>query len=373
MISKVNKIDNSMQTAFKAGAKKESAIKNAELKTKVRKFLPYALAGLSVLGVAAIALSSKKKVSLEPVKDTLNKAAASFKGGLAYDEKGGLYTGSLIKTNPLGEKFSIEIKDGVIQQSTKTTPDGEIAFVKKYSTDEYQNKVTDIFIPKEDGELGQAKRILTSKDKIAIFRGENEVEQFWYKTPDGFKRVDEFIDKSDIECPMSPEGYYEYNGIQINAFLRDGEFRHPDIRMDKIHYEILDDPTCPEYAKEDIRQIMKDNRFILSAIDDLDIETQTSVTDAPMTVFRNAPKRWVKSAQDGILTERAFCSTSTVKGASMEGLYVGKDAKDGVTYTIHLPKGTKFLDRTYTNEKEMLLPRDARFRVINDTELEYIL
>jgi len=374
IINSIKNLNNNVQLNFTSKLiKKDDESRNTKLKETTNNTISAALISASSIGIATIAMSSRKKLSFGSGNDIADEMSAKFKNGLAYNADGKLFTGELVKKNSLGEKYNIEIKDGIIQQSTKTDSNGKIVFVKKYSRDKFQNKITDIFTPTESGKLEQTKRILTSKDKMALFKGTNTVNQYWFKTPSGFKRIDKFIDKGDIENHMSPIDYYAYNGIQINRFLREGEFKHPDIRVDRIHYEYLTDPECPEHIKNHIRKIMRDNRFLLSAIDDLDALTHTSTTKAPMTVYRNAPRWWIDKAKDGILTDSAFCSTSTEKGASIEGLYIGKDARDGVTYAIHLPKGTPFFDATDTSEKEMLLPRNGRFRVINPTELEYIL
>ena len=359
---------NFLKSSAKINNDNKQQVQNAN-KTKK---LTVALIGLGTIGIALLLVANSKKPNIAH-NDEIKKLSVTFKNAIAYSEKGEPYSGELVKTNSLGEKFNIQLKDGLIKQSTKTMPDGSISWIKKYSKNDYGQKVVDIFTPKDDGEIELTKKVLTSKDKIAIFKGENTVEHCWFNTPTGWRRIDDFIDKSNVKNYQTPKEYYTYNGIQINSFLRDGEFRHPNDCVDRIHYEYLDDPECPKYIKDDIRKIMKDNRFILDTIDGLDKLTQTSKTQTPMTVYRNAPKWWINKAVNGILEENAFCSTSTEKNASMEGLYVGKHAKDGVTYTIHLPKGTPYFDLTASNEKEMLLPRKGHFRVINDTELEYIL
>ncbi len=340
--------------------------------SKIKKNLIITLVGLGTVGVAALLIAKNKKIDISP-DNKVEKLAIKFKKATAYNEKGELFNGEFVKTNSLGEKFNIQFKDGLIQQSTKTAPDGNVLWIKKYSENDYGQKIVDVFAPNKNNETELVKRVLSGKDKVAIFKGENTVKQYWFNTPTGWKRIDGCMDKTDIRNYQPPKNYYSNNGIQINSFLRDGEFRHPDDRIDRIHYELLDDPKCPEFAKDDIKKIMQNNRFILGAIDDLDKLTQTSKTETPMTVYRNAPKWWINKAKDGILKEDAFCSTSTEKGASMEGLIFGKHAEDGVTYTIHLPKGTPYFDLTDSNEKEMLLPRKGHFRVINNTELEYIL
>lgn len=371
MINKINSIRN---IKYNIAAKSDS--KNGNQTNPInKKVVLGALIGLAAAGAASVAIIKKKNASaaIESGKETVEKLAATFKKGIAYDNNGNIFTGTMLKTGANGEQFAIDIKDGIIQQSTKTLKDGTIDWVKKYYRDDYQNKITDVLTPDNEGALAISKRILSGKDKLAIYKGENVVEQYWYNTPEGFQRVDQFIDKSNIKRRQPTQHFYLQNGIQINSFLRDGKFRHPNISQDCIHYEFLDDPKIPEYAKEEVRDLMTSHRYILDTIDELDVLTRTSSTKEPMVVYRNAPKWWVDKAKDGILDDRAFCSTSTVKGASMEGLYIGKDAKDGITYKIHLPKGTPFYDLRHTSEKEMLLPRNGRFRVLSDNELEYIL
>lgn len=364
----VNNLKNTQHINFKKQNNSSSShVKTDQNIENTKSNLENRLKGLSTLGVATVIISKNDKINA-----SIKNQNVIFEKGIAYTLDGSLFNGEIVKTNSYKEKFNILIKDGKILQSTKINQDGTVAWIKKYSRNKYNQNVTRFYAPNENSELELKKTILTGKDKIAMFEGENVVDKYWFNTAQGWKRVDEFIDKSDVKNYMNPSAYYGYNGIQINRFLRDGEFGHPNINFDSIPYEVLQDPESPRLYKEKVRDIMTHNRFILGAIDDLDLLTQTSKTDYSMIVYRNAPYWWVDKAEDGILGEDAFCSTSTKKGASMEGIYVGKHYKDGVTYKIHLPEGTPFLDLTHTTEKEMLLPRKGKFKVINNTELEYL-
>lgn len=371
MIISKNKFCTKQNISFAKCVKNNQGNLNTNNKSnKMKNAICISLAGLSTAGIAAICLYKKKNKVINAVNENVE---AVFKKGLAYNKKGELFNGTISKPLTTGGKFDIKINNGIIEKSTKTSSDGKILLTKEYKKNKYGQKITEIFTTDENGNTELSRKVLISKDKRVLYKGENNIEQYWFNTPHGWKKMNDFIDKSDIEKNQTGINYYLQNGIQINRFLRDGEFGHPDINIDKIHYEYLDDPECPEFAKDSIREVMRDNRLILDTIDELDLLTKSSKTESPITVYRNAPKWWVDQAKNNILEENAFCSTSTVKGASLEGLYVGKHARDGVTYTIHLPKGTPYLDLTSTNEKEMLLPRKGRFRVINNTELEYIL
>lgn len=303
-----------------------------------------------------------------------NEQQVAFKNGVAYDAQNGLYSGRINSENSLGDKFEIECDNGKIVQAEKRDKNGDPVWIKKYSKDKYNNTIVEIFKPNENGFYcsSPTDKLLSGKDRKVFYNGRNAIDRYWFNTPDGFKRIDTFIDKSDVTAGMNPKEYYLYNGIQINAFLRDGEFRNPDIRMDCIPYEILNNPNAPNYVKQKIQKILTDNRLIADVIDSLDKLTHSSYTDKPMIVYRNAPIRWMDKQKDGILTDDAFVSTSTEKGASMEGIYCGKDCKDSTTYTIYLPAGTPFFDLTSMSEKEMLLPRHSKFKVIDNTTLEYI-
>lgn len=162
----------------------------------------------------------------------------------------------------------------------------------------------------------------------------------------------------------NPIGFYLEYGKEVNKFLRKGAFDDiPEIDNDipeKIRY-ILQNQN---------NKIKETNRTIMESLPTLD-SLISSKTDKDMVVYRDAPKSWLTTAKDGILHDNGFISTSTEKGASMEGLI--SNGADNYTYEIRLPKGTPFLDLTFTPEKEMLLARNADFKIINPGVLELIL
>ena len=161
----------------------------------------------------------------------------------------------------------------------------------------------------------------------------------------------------------NPKGFYLEYGKEVNNFLRRGDFEKlPDVPSD-----------MPEGFKklflkqnEEKRQL---NRTILESIEIMDSKI-ASKTTKPMTVYRDAPDSWMREARDGILTDKAYLSTSTEKGASMEGVI--SDGSKNRTYEIRLPDGTPFWDFTNTTEKEMLLGRNCKFKVVSDYVLELI-
>lgn len=163
----------------------------------------------------------------------------------------------------------------------------------------------------------------------------------------------------------SPENFYLENGKEINRFLRNGELKEL--------------PTITDDMPESLKTVLghkiaenKDyNRAIIESIDVLD-SMMTSRTTKPMTVYRDAPASWLNTAKDGIIKDEAFLSTSTVPGASLEGL-IGSNAHLNKRYQIRVPENFPYLDLTYTSEKEMLLPRGLSFRVIANDILEVIV
>ena len=163
----------------------------------------------------------------------------------------------------------------------------------------------------------------------------------------------------------NPKGFYLEYGKEINNFLRKGELK--DVP------QIADD--FPAFLRSIVEKKVLDtknlNRAIVESIETLD-SMMTSKTKAPMSVYRDAPASWIRTAKDGIIKDDAFLSTSTVPGASMEGL-IGSKAHLNKRYEIRLPKDFPFLDLTYTSEKEILLPRGLSFRAIADDIFEVIV
>lgn len=162
----------------------------------------------------------------------------------------------------------------------------------------------------------------------------------------------------------NPRGFYLEYGREVNKFLRKGTFE--DLPM-------VDESMSPQlrkYFQSQIAEKKELNRTIVESLEVMDSK-MTSRTTEPMTVYRDAPKQWMDKVKDGILTDSAYVSTSTERGASMEGIIC--NGADNFTYEIRLPKGTPFWDMTDTAEKEMLLPRNSKFKVIGPGVLELIL
>ena len=184
------------------------------------------------------------------------------------------------------------------------------------------------------------------------------------------KRLETFIAK---ELPVdfdtyqfmkrNPRGFYLECGREVNKFLRTGTFDLPVVSDDLS-------PALRKYLESQIAEKKALNRTIIESLDVLDAQI-TSKTTEPMTVYRDAPRQWLNTAKDGILTDAGYLSTSTERGASMEGLIC--NGADNFTYEIRLPKGTPFLDLTDTAEKEMLLQRGCKFKIIGNGVLELIL
>lgn len=163
----------------------------------------------------------------------------------------------------------------------------------------------------------------------------------------------------------NPIGFYLEYGQEINTFLRSGKLNELPTIVDDMPSSLV------EYLKKCAQDIKGKNRAIVDSVKMLD-EKMTSVTTEPVTVYRDAPASWLSTAKNGILEDKAFCSTSIEAGASMEGL-IGNNAAQNIRYKIRIPKGATFLDLTHTYEKEMLLPRNSKFRVINNDTLELIV
>ncbi len=161
----------------------------------------------------------------------------------------------------------------------------------------------------------------------------------------------------------NPKGFYLECGKDVNNFLRRGEFESlPTIEDDMPE-------VFKEYITRQIQEKKDYNRTILESIDILDNQ-MNSRTTKPITVYRDAPASWLKSANDGILTDAGYLSTSTERGASMEGVI--SNGADNMTYEIRVKAGTPYWDLTDTMEKEMLFPRGCQFRIISDGVLEMI-
>ena len=152
----------------------------------------------------------------------------------------------------------------------------------------------------------------------------------------------------------NPIGFYIQSGKDVNNFLRRGTFD-----------ELPDITSVPEKIRSYIQNQNAEekafNRTIIESIEYLD-KLMTSETTRPMVVYRDAPVSWLSTAKNGILTDKGYLSTSTVRGASLEGII--SNGAGNRTFVIQIPAGIKYLDLTHTPEKEMLFGRDNRFEIL---------
>ena len=162
----------------------------------------------------------------------------------------------------------------------------------------------------------------------------------------------------------NPLGFYKNYGLDINRFLRSGVFKP----LPQIHDDMPD--VIKNYVAAQIIEQKNLNRTIYESIGILDKEIN-SITSEPMKVFRDAPKDWLLTEKDGYLTDKAFCSVSTERGASMEGLI--NNGANNFTYEIYLPENTKFWDLRDSMEKEMVLGRNHKFKILSPGILELCL
>ncbi|MGN0031783.1 MAG: hypothetical protein ACI37Q_07515 [Candidatus Gastranaerophilaceae bacterium] len=160
----------------------------------------------------------------------------------------------------------------------------------------------------------------------------------------------------------NPIGFYIQSGKDVNNFLRRGTFD-----------ELPDITSVPEkfrsYIQNQNAEEKAFNRTIIESIEYLD-KLMTSETTRPMVVYRDAPVSWLSTAKNGILTDKGYLSTSTVRGASLEGII--SNGAGNRTFVIQIPAGTKYLDLTHTPEKEMLFGRDNRFEILPNGVLKLL-
>lgn len=153
----------------------------------------------------------------------------------------------------------------------------------------------------------------------------------------------------------NPTGFYLRYGRDVNKFLRSGTFEPVPEFKDDVPEVIRD------YVKKELFKRKCVNRTIFESIKVLDSMISSKTTE-PMVVYRDAPISWMKSAENGFLTDKAFCSVSTVRGASAEGIV--SNGSDNFTYQIYLPTNTSFADLRSFGEAEMVLGRNSVFKVI---------
>lgn len=173
------------------------------------------------------------------------------------------------------------------------------------------------------------------------------------------------VDSSDYDfMKRNIKGFYLENGKEINSFLRTGKLKDIPVVDENMP------PALKKYAESQIVEIKNYNRAIVDSIEAIDAK-MTSRAEKPMTLYRNAPASWLDTAENGILTDKAFCSTSVTPGASMEGI-IGSNAHLNKRYEIRIPEGTPFLDLRHTSEQEVLLPRNCKFKIVSENVLELI-
>lgn len=173
------------------------------------------------------------------------------------------------------------------------------------------------------------------------------------------------VDSSDYDfMKRNIKGFYLENGKEINSFLRTGKLKDIPVVDENMP------PALKKYAESQIVEIKNYNRAIVDSIEAIDAK-MTSRAEKPMTLYRDAPASWLDTAENGILTDKAFCSTSVTPGASMEGI-IGSNAHLNKRYEIRIPEGTPFLDLRHTSEQEVLLPRNCKFKIVGENVLELI-
>ena len=178
---------------------------------------------------------------------------------------------------------------------------------------------------------------------------------------DKFLKMTEFVSSSlpvdfrDYQFLLrNPAGFYLECGKDVNKFLRSGAFEAlPDLNAFP--------PVLRDYGLSQIAEKKAYNRTLVESIESLD-KLMRSETTGPMVVYRDAPSSWLRTVQNGKLTDKGYLSTSTVRGASLEGML--SNGADNMTYAIQVPAGVKFFDLRHTQEKEMLFGRNHEFEIL---------
>lgn len=332
---------------FKANEQNPFAPTQKTPKEQKAKYIGIATAiTLIPLGIFAI-YKSLKRGKTEPLTETLSEIQKTF-------------------SNKKGERVVIDYKDNIIQKATKYFSDGTVAHVKTYTIDDTGKRIITTLKPNDDGSLSIAQIAEHTKETNICYNGENDfISKYIRKFGDTWKNLTPFISQEKVPVPRTT-GMYLENGMNINRFLRSGEFYNHKFRTNhRIPMEVPDN-EFKAYTEMLIKEAKELNRQIIDSIDNLDIATHSSKTTKPMVVYRDAPIAWLDTAKDGKLIDRGYCSTSTERGASMEGML---SKEPTMTYEIELDENMPFLDLTYTSEKEMLLPRNLQFEIIGPNRL----
>lgn len=331
---------------FRANGQNSFAPTQKTQKEQKAKYIGIATAiTLIPLGIFAI-YKSLKRGKTEPLTETLSEIQKTF-------------------TNKKGEKVVIDYKDNIIQKATKYFSDGTVAHVKTYTTDDTGKRIITTLKPNDDGSLSIAKIAEHTNETTIQYDGVNGfISKYIRKFGNTWKDLTPYISQEKVSVPRTTSMYLE-NGMNINRFLRSGEFYNHKFSTKRIPMEVPDN-EFKAYTEMLIKEAKELNRQIIDSIDNLDIATHSSKTTKPMVVYRDAPIAWLDTAKDGKLIDRGYCSTSTERGASMEGML---SKEPTMTYEIELDENMPFLDLTYTSEKEMLLPRNLQFEIIGPNRL----
>lgn len=173
------------------------------------------------------------------------------------------------------------------------------------------------------------------------------------------KKLASLMENSPVNfLERSPKNYYLQNGREVNQFLRGGKLKELPESLAEVDEAFR--PFIVENAEY--------NKAIVNSIEKIDNAVLTSITLEPKTVYRFAPATWLDTAENGILKDKGFFSTSTERGASLEQYCM----ENPVCFEIKMPAGMNYLDLTHTSEKEMLFGRNCIFKNLGNNVLEFI-
>ena len=331
----------------------------------------------------AISTDLKQAVSCQQQSASLTSKPNAFNSdrsqectytqGFATAANGSAFTGTIEYLTKSGEKYCVKYENGNLAESVKKSVDGTVRRIKKYSSDGSQ-KVVETFIPDAQGKMTLSKKYVRNNESIRQYLPDDVVDKWFQKVGGNFIRVDNDIAKKRGQFRQNIKDFYLYNGRELNEFLRSGEFSAPEFSGGKMPKEMPQDLTdgLKDYWEEKLTKVKDRNREIVERLGEMDNIVREKETESAMTVYRRAPYSWMSTAKDGILTDSAYCSCSTSPDAYWGYLW-GDKTRNNELFEIILPKGTPFMDLRYTDEKEMLLPRNGKFRIISDKVLEYIL
>ncbi len=271
-------------------------------------------------------------------------------------------------TTSKGEKLVVDFSDGKVIKAEKSTPDGKIIYRKEYTRNGDKLTVPK-FTPNTDGNLEISRLLVKTKESIGQYLNDKGlIDKYFRKIGNHWKRVDERLTKEQV--PMcSARGFYLDSGQFVNRFLRSGEFYNYKSK-DGSYFYLNDYPqNIRKYLEAEMKGVYDTNRQIIDGIEMIDEKTHSSHTTRPMVVYRDAPIQWLKTAKDGKLIDLGYCSTSTERGASLEGML---SKEPTMTYEIELGENVPYWDLTDTTEKEMLLPRGSEFLILGRNRLRYL-